>query len=132
MKVYPRHDIQRLVSFDYRREMTIVGVVGQIDAEKIVGMARYTRDEESVNAEIDFAVHPEYGRKGIASLLIQHLAEIARSQGVKSVSAYVSPGNERVFGVFQKLGYLVETSLVEGVYEIRVHFDRPALVCLTD
>jgi hypothetical protein len=48
------------------------------------------------------------------------------------ITAYISPGNERVFGVFQKLGYVMESSFAEGVHEIRVYFDRPATVCLMD
>jgi len=131
MRVFPHYDIRRLLSIDYHKEMNIVGIVGEINAERIVAIAHYSLDEESMNAEIDFAVHPEYSRKGIASFLIHYLVEIARQKCIRMLTAYISPGNEKVFGVFQKLGYLVESSLVDGVYEIRVRFE-PARACLTD
>jgi L-amino acid N-acyltransferase YncA len=64
--------------------------------------------------------------------MIQYLSEIARKSGVRQFRAYISAGNERVFGVFQKLGYFMESSFMEGLYEIRVHFDRTADACLTE
>jgi acyl-CoA hydrolase/GNAT superfamily N-acetyltransferase len=132
MKVFPHYDVQRMVNIDDRREMCIFGLVGETEAERIIATARYIMDEESLKAEVDFTVHPDYGRKGIASFLIQHLAEIARKRGIRTLVAYITSGNERVFGVFQKLGYVVDSSFTDGVYEIRLHFDQLAQVCLTD
>jgi len=132
LKVFPHYDVQRLVDIDYHREMTIIALPGDMEAERIIAVARYVLDEETMTAELDFAVHPEYGRKGIASFLIHHIAAIARVKKIPKLISYITPGNERVFGVFQKLGYVMQSSYVDGVYEIRVNFDQPAQVCLTD
>jgi GNAT superfamily N-acetyltransferase len=132
MKVFPHYDVQQMVNIDYHRKMTIFGLAGERDAEHIIAVASYVMDEESMTAEVDFAVRPDYGRMGIGTFLIHHLARIAVSQGIRMVTAYISPGNERVFGVFQKLGYTMESSYAGGVHEIRVHFDRPAQACLMD
>lgn len=132
MKVYPQVDVNKLINIDYEKEMTLVGLVGDMEAERVVAVGRYVVDEETLIAEVDFAVHPDYGRKGIASFMIQYLSEIARKSGVRQFRAYISAGNERVFGVFQKLGYFMESSFMEGLYEIRVHFDRTADACLTE
>ncbi|SHE78163.1 Acyl-CoA hydrolase [Desulfacinum infernum DSM 9756] len=132
MKVYPQVDVNKLINIDYEKEMTLVGLVGDMEAERVVAVGRYVVDEETLIAEVDFAVHPDYGRKGIASFMIQYLSEIAKKSGVRQFRAYISAGNERVFGVFQKLGYFMESSFMEGLYEIRVHFDRTADACLTE
>ncbi len=133
MKVFPHYDVRRMVNIDYRNEMSIVALAGEMEAERIIAIGRYILDEEDPSrAEIDFLVHPDHGRKGIASFLIQHLAEIARSNGVRNLVAYITTGNERVFGVFAKLGYVVEGSFRDGTYEIRLSFDQPAEVCLTE
>ena len=132
MKVFPHYDVQRMVDIDYHREMSIVGLAGDADAQRVIGIAQFMRDDEPTSAEVDFAVHPDYGRMGIASFLVQRIAEIARAKGILILTAYITPGNERVFGVFQKLGFFVESSYVNGVYEIRLHFDRVAEVCLLD
>lgn len=132
MKVYPRHDTREMANIDYHTEMTVVGLVGDMETERIIAIGRYRVDEETLCAEVDFAVLPEYARKGIGSFLIHQLGEIAVERGVRRFTAYISPGNEKVFGVFQKLGYVVETSFVDGVHEIRVLFESPAESCLTD
>jgi acyl-CoA hydrolase/GNAT superfamily N-acetyltransferase len=132
MKVFPHYDVQRLVNIDYHREMTIIGLPGDVEADRIIAVARYVLDEETMTAELDFAVHPDHGRRGIASFLIHHMASIARAKRIPKLISYITPGNEKVFGVFQKLGYVMQSSYVDGVYEIRVDFDQPAQACLTD
>jgi RimJ/RimL family protein N-acetyltransferase len=132
MRVFPHYDVRKMVNIDYQSEMSILAIPGDPDAERIVAIGRYTLDEQAGTAEVDFAVHPEYGRKGIASFLVQLLGEMARSKSAKGLTAYVSIGNERVFAVFHRLGYVVESSLRGGVHEIRVHFSQPARACLID
>ena len=129
MKVFPYYNVKGMVNIDYYREMCILGYCGRNGSERIVAIARYTIDDENISAEVDFAVHPDYGREGIASFLIQHLADKGRTRDLRTLIAYISPGNERVFGVFQKLGYVIESSLMSGVYEIRVRLDQPTSTC---
>jgi acyl-CoA hydrolase len=133
LKVFPQYDTQRMVNVDYRKSMTIVALLGEMGAERIIAVGSYALDEESMTAEIDFAVHPESGRKGIASFLIHYLAEIARGRGVQQLLAYVAPVNAAaVQGVFQKMGYVVTSSFADGVYEIGLDFSQPAQVCHVD
>jgi acyl-CoA hydrolase/ribosomal protein S18 acetylase RimI-like enzyme len=133
MKVYPRYDTQRMANIDYRREMSMVALVGEMDAERVIAFGTYFIDDETQIAEVDFAVHPDYGRRGIASFLIQRLADVAKASMVRRFVAYVSPSSApSVLGVFQKMGCVVEGSLSEGLYEISLNFDQPALVCHLD
>lgn len=132
VKLFPHYDVQRMVNIDYHREMTIVGIKGDMRTEQIIAVARYVMNEDGITAEADFAVHPDYGRKGIASFLLHLLVEIAKSKTIRVLTSYITPGNERVFGVFQKEGYFLESSFFEGIHEIRLHIDQPAEVCLTD
>ncbi|NLI82453.1 MAG: GNAT family N-acetyltransferase [Deltaproteobacteria bacterium] len=130
MRVFPHYDVRSMVNIDYQKEMSIVALPGDLEAERVVAIGRFVLDEPRYKAELDFAVHPDYGRRGIASFLVQLLSEAARSQSAKLLTAYVLPGNERVFAVFHKLGYVVETSFKSGVHEIRIRFDQPAQACL--
>ncbi len=133
MRVYPRYDTQRMVNIDYHRDVNIVGTVGEMGAERIIALGGYHLDEETLTAETDFVVHPEYGRKGVASFLIHHLTEIARGKGVRRFVSYISRGNEKVLGLFQKLGFVMEATLTDrGLYEIRINADQRAQMCLTD
>ncbi|MFZ2445204.1 MAG: GNAT family N-acetyltransferase [Syntrophobacteraceae bacterium] len=129
MKVFPYYDVKAMVNIDYRREMCILGFAGEVGSERIVAIARYTMDDENMSAEVDFAVHPDYAREGVASFLLRHLAAKAKARDINTFISYVSVGNERVFGVFQKLDYVIESTLVGGVYEIRVRLDQPTRTC---
>lgn len=130
MRVFPHYDVRSMVNIDYHKEMSIVALPGDLEAERIVAIGRFVLDEQTHKAEVDFAVHPDYGRKGIASFLVQLLSEVARTKSAHMLTAYVLPGNERAFAVFQKLGFVVETSFAGGVHEIRIRFDQPAQACL--
>ncbi|HOI94059.1 MAG TPA: GNAT family N-acetyltransferase [Syntrophobacter fumaroxidans] len=130
MKVFPHYDVRSMVNIDYRREMSVIALVGEMSSQRVVAIARYVLDEATMTAEVDFAVHPEHSRQGLATVLVHHMAEGARNNGVKRLVAYISAGNERVFGVFQKTGFLVQSSFREGVYEIRVDLQERAQVCL--
>jgi ribosomal protein S18 acetylase RimI-like enzyme len=79
-----------------------------------------------MTAEVDFAVHPGFARHGVAVSMLRHIAEKGRERGIKTITSYISPVNARAFGVFKKLDYPVESSLSDGVYEIKVMLDRPA------
>ncbi len=132
MKVYPKYDVQEIINIDYRTKMVILGLFGPKGHERVVAMGGYVLDEETMTAEVDFAVHPDYGRRGVGSFLVQRLAEIARDSGVRQFVAYVNLGQEGVFGVFETLGYLLEITLDENVYEIRLHLDKPIEVCILE
>ena len=130
MKVYPRYNVQEILSVDYRTKMVLLGIDNKGGYERVAAMGGYVLDEESMVAEVDFAVHPDYGRRGVGSFLVQRLAEIAHDAGVRQFVAYVTRGQEGVFGVFGGLGYFLEISLVDNLYEIRLHLDKPVEVCI--
>ena len=125
MKVFPYYDVKAMVNIDYNRVMCILGIAGELGSERIISIAYYRLDDETMVAELDFAVHPDWARGGLAAFMVGHIAEKGKERGIKTIVSYISPGNERVFGVFRKLDYEVETSLSAGVYEIRVGLDKP-------
>jgi acyl-CoA hydrolase/GNAT superfamily N-acetyltransferase len=123
MKVFPFYDAEAMVSIDYHREMCILGFTGEMGSERIISLAHYHLDDETMTAEVDFTVHPNYSRNGVATSMIRHIAEKGKQRGIKTLVSYTE--NRQVFGVFRKLDYLMESSLSAGIYEIRVRLDRP-------
>ncbi len=132
MKVYPRYDTLRMVNIDYDKVMNIVGIAGEPGAERTIALGGYYLDGETLTAELDCVVHPEYQGLGVATFLIHRLTEIARGKSVRRLRTYVSPNNTGVFALFQKLGFVVGASLDNGLYEIRVDIEEAAGMCLTD
>ncbi|NSW87150.1 MAG: GNAT family N-acetyltransferase [Syntrophobacteraceae bacterium] len=132
MKVFPHRNTQGMCNIDYEHEMAIVGVIGEIGNEKIVGLGRYILDQKSNLAEVDFAVAAQWQKLGVGTFLLHYLCEIAKSKGISGFMAYVLASNRRMLSVFYKVGYQVHTTLEDGVYEIAFRFDEPVQACITD
>jgi len=78
--------------------------------DQAMGMGTYSRvDEES--AEVAFLVDDRMQGKGIGTMLLEHLAEIAWRHGFKRFDAYVLTGNYRMIEVFKSSGYELESKL---------------------
>ncbi len=132
MKVFPHRNTQGMCNIDYEHEMAIVGVTGIIGNENIVAMGRYILDQRSNMAEVDFAVRAEWQRLGIGTFLLHYLCEIANNNRISGFTAYVLSSNRKMLSVFYKVGYVIHSTMEDGIYEIAFRFDEPAQSCLTD
>jgi acyl-CoA hydrolase/GNAT superfamily N-acetyltransferase len=127
LKAYPHYDVKGIVNTDYHREMCLLAFAGEKDSGRVIGVAYYRMNDDAISAELDFAVHPDYARGGVATSMVAHIAKKAAQTGIKTLISYIPIGNEQAFGVFRKLGYAVERSLASGAYEIRVRLDAQGL-----
>ncbi len=132
MKVFPSRDIKSLVNIDYVRKMAVIGYVEKDGEEKIIALGCYLYNEDTGLAELDFAVHPNWQRMGIATFLVHYLVEIARSRGIKGVFAYISPENQGILGIFNRTGYVMQRIWEDGVYKIHLDLTQIAHQCLYD
>ncbi len=107
--------LERITSIDYVDHMVLVALLGS----DIVAVARYDRvgpDE----AEVAFAVADDQQRRGLATLLLEHLAAIARAHGIRKFSADALPGNAKMLNVFADAGWEASRRFEEGT--VRVEF----------
>jgi len=132
MRVFPQRNLQYLLNIDYEKEMSVVGVIGSVGAERVIALGRYVLDEETNFAEVDFAVRQEWQSKGVATYLLNHLVKIAKSKQIAGFVAYVDPENQAAPAVFHNTGYVVCRSLSRGIQRITISFDQPAQQCFTD
>ena len=64
---------------------------------------------------MDFAVHPEYRRKGIGKKIIFHLIERMKMKAVKKIFLEVRCSNFPAIDLYQKAGF-VEIAVRKGYY----------------
>jgi len=62
--------------------------------------------------------------QGIGSLLMGHILKVARRQGVHGFTADVPANNSRMLHIFHKCGFPTETSLADGIYQVRIPFEE--------
>ncbi len=80
-------------------------------------------------AEVAFAIADELQGKGVGTILLAHLAEVAHESGVEVFTAEVLPQNHRMIEVFRESGFPVETSSLPGtvVVELPTSFSEGAV-----
>jgi len=116
---FPHKDVQQLTNIDYSNELSIVGVVPGVPEEEIVAIAQYFLNQKTMAAEVAFIVQDEWQQKGMGTLLLNYLTEIARLRGVKQFYAKILPENKSMLAVFHNSGYQVNTEFDGDVYSIR-------------
>ena len=118
-----REDMEGMFQVDYIKNLSIVAVTGEIGFEKVVGLGMYALEEGTV-AEVAFSVAKEWQGKGIASVLLEKIAEAARETGTTSLVAYMLSTNKGMIKLFNKLPFKVETKLEEGMLILRCNFEK--------
>lgn len=104
-----------LASVDYNDTFALVGEL----AGRLVGVARYYRDEKAHDrAEVAFLIEDALQGRGIATRMLERLAEIAREKGITTFDAYVLGDNRKMMDVFMHTGFAVERRLDGGVFQV--------------
>ena len=83
----------------------------------IVAQAGYVRNDAD-RAEVAFAVADPFQGRGISTILLGQLAEIAQTAGIATFDASVLSENHRMIGVFRESGFAVSTHAQAGVIDL--------------
>ncbi len=119
---HPNEEMQQLVDLDLESNMALVVFEGSEASGEIVAMARYDVDPATQLADIAFVVRDDWQRKGLGTLLMRRMAEIALQRGLRGFSADVLATNGGMLGVFHRSGLLVHAELQSGVYHVVLTF----------
>jgi acyl-CoA synthetase (NDP forming)/RimJ/RimL family protein N-acetyltransferase len=106
-------DVNRFVNVDYADRVAFVVTVG----EDIIAVGRYDSLEEG-EAEVAFLVEDRHQGRGLAQLLLEHLAQAGRERGFTKFIAEVLPDNARMIQTFRDFGYHVEGGYQDGVLRL--------------
>lgn len=109
-------DLHRFTHVDYNKRVALVLLI----ADEIAGIGRYDRLPETdfASAEVAFNVADKHQRRGIGSVLLEHLAAIGQEGGVRLFVADVLPQNRKMINVFQDAGYEVSHEFDDGVIAV--------------
>ncbi|MGH9754202.1 MAG: GNAT family N-acetyltransferase, partial [Blastocatellia bacterium] len=120
--------LDRLTDIDSSRHVALVVTQGEGRDERIVAVGRYqVRAERPDVAEVSFLVEDAMQRRGIGTLLLDALAELARERGVTRFSADVLADNRQMLSVFRKAGYALSATTSYGVTQLEFPIARTEL-----
>ncbi len=91
---------QRATEIDYLDHLTLLAIADG-EAGEVIGGAQYIREGSAARAEVSVSVADALQGHGLGSILVAHLADAARHNGITTFHAHVLPENHRMIDVFR-------------------------------
>ncbi|RJS78089.1 GNAT family N-acetyltransferase [Candidatus Bathyarchaeota archaeon] len=124
LKAMPLKRIWPYVTIDYENEMSIVGVVMEGEMENFVAIGSYARIPHTRMAEVSLVVRDDWQNKGLGTLLLKYLIEIAKKKGFEGFTAWVLIENTKMMHIFKKLGYPIKYRIEGNLYYVVIKFQE--------
>lgn len=93
----------RLSQIDYDREMAVMA--RRADDGAVLGVARFSADPDNRRAEFAVALRSDWKGKGLGSLLMARIIDIARRRGIGEMIGDVLHENEPMLRLAKSLGF---------------------------
>lgn len=122
IKMMPHIKMQEYVNVDYKKSMSIVGLIEESGAERVIAEGRYTRIKDSSYADVAFVVDENLQGTGMGTYLFEKLIRIAKKRGIEGFKADILADNKPMLKVFEKSAYPVHAFVQRGVYELTMPF----------
>lgn len=121
---FVRDEAEGLSQIDYRKNLTLVALVGEFGFGRVIGVGEYLLDETTNIAEVAFSVSSDFQGKGIGTRLMIKLAGAARGNGIAGLLAYTAETNDGMIRLFNTLPYVVRTNTENDILELTCRFDE--------
>jgi len=115
-------ELAHFTDLDFVRDAALIAAFMEQGKERIIGVGRYSSLEESdgpQRAEVALAVAEAFQGKGAGTLLLAHLAAIARRNGIAEFRGDVLEENDKMIEGFSSLGFHMERRHEPGTVHYR-------------
>jgi RimJ/RimL family protein N-acetyltransferase len=103
-KGFSEQELAFFLNIDFENHVALVAQIDEDGHPVIAGGGRYIVVRPG-QAEIAFVVVDAYQAQGIGTILMRHLAVLARDAGLQELVAEVLPENTAMLKVFRKFGF---------------------------
>ncbi len=121
-RVSAEREARRVCLGDSPGMVALLGLLG----DELAGVASYELTPDGTAAEVAVAVADGKHRRGVATLLLEHLVSLARAHGVKGFVAEVLTDNYGALRVLTDSGLAVRSRWGDGVVELSMPVPRVA------
>lgn len=125
IKCIPHKERQYYLDVDYVRNMALVAETCEEHRDpEIIGVAQYFLDPATGFADVSFVVRDTWQGQGLGTLMIRHLTDIARENGIQGFTADVLVSNGAMLHVFYNSGLEISSTMSEGVTRLKMTLSR--------
>jgi len=97
----------RFTQIDYHNEMALIAVHSSDEGEEEIGVVRYMTNADKRTCEFALVVADHWQGKGIASLLMRSLIDVARDRGLEIMEGQVLSNNFRMLDLMTRLNFRI-------------------------
>lgn len=97
--------IKQFTDIDYSHEVAFAAVVPDGGNGKFLGVSRYSTSRDGISCECAVTVLDEWHHKGLGTLLMKHLIEVARARGIRYMISIDSAENMEMADLARYLGF---------------------------
>lgn len=100
--------VARFSQVDYDRDMALVAVEDGLGPDApLIGVARYFREPNESRCEFAIVVADSWQGRGVAKVLMQHLIDTARANGLDTMIGLVHGNNTKMLSFMRRLGFSI-------------------------
>jgi acyl-CoA synthetase (NDP forming)/GNAT superfamily N-acetyltransferase len=121
-RVSAEREARRVCAEDRPGMVALLGLLGG----ELAGVASYELAPDETSAEVALAVADGMHRRGVATLLLEHLVSLARARGVQAFTAEVLAGNYAVLRLLSDSGLALRRTVSNGVVDVFMPVPRLA------
>jgi acetyl coenzyme A synthetase (ADP forming)-like protein len=112
-------ELDTFTQLDFVDRVALVATLVEDGVERIIGVGRYSVVDPAAGvAEVAFAVADAHHGRGVGTLLLDHLAAMARAQGITVFEADVLGENNRMLEMFASSGFVAKRTSEGGVVHV--------------
>jgi acetyl coenzyme A synthetase (ADP forming)-like protein len=114
-------ELDALVNLDFQDRVGLAAIRREDGQDRVLAVAHCFRTSgagETPRAEFAVAVAEQHHGRGIGTALLEHLARLARAQGIEEFEALVLAGNADMLNVFAESGFAVRQTGETGVFHL--------------
>jgi RimJ/RimL family protein N-acetyltransferase len=119
---FTEREMEFFLNVDFDKHVALVALIEEAGQNVIVGGGRYVVVQPG-KAEVAFAIIDQYQAQGIGSILMHHLAIIARAAGLQELVAEVLPENKPMLKLFERSGLHMTTTPHSDVVYINLQLN---------
>ena len=97
--------IESLTNLDFSHDMALIALVEHEGKAYEIGVSRYATGADRTIGDCAVTVADDWQHRGLGSLLMNRLIEVARARGVKKLVSIDDPGNFKMRVMAEDLGF---------------------------